>query len=143
MEAHHYTVELEWAADRIGILSSPQLRNQIEVATPPQFPKGVEGIWSPEHLFTSAVSSCFMTTFLSIAEKSKLEFSKFSCTAKGTLDQIDGAFAMTEITLEPVLTILAESDRDKALKLLEKSETYCLISNSIRSKVILNPTIKI
>lgn len=143
MEAHHYTVELNWAADRIGILSSPQLRNQIEVATPPQFPKGVEGIWSPEHLFTSAVSSCYMTTFLSIAEKSKLEFSKFSCSAKGTLDQIDGVFAMTEITLEPVLTILNESDRDKALKLLEKSETYCLISNSIRSKVILNPTIKI
>ncbi len=141
MEAHQYTVELEWAADRIGVLSSPELRNQIEVATPPQFPKGVEGIWSPEHLFTSAVSSCFMTTFLSIAEKSKLEFSKFSCTAKGKLDQIDGKFAMSEIALEPVLTIHSESDRDKALKLLEKSETYCLISNSIKSKVILNPTI--
>jgi len=35
----------------------------IEVATLPEFPKGIPGIWSPEHLFTAAVSSCLMTTF--------------------------------------------------------------------------------
>lgn len=44
--------------------------NCIEVATPPEFPKGIPGMWSPEHLFTAAVSGCLMTTFLSIAEKS-------------------------------------------------------------------------
>jgi organic hydroperoxide reductase OsmC/OhrA len=52
-------------------MSSPELNNKIEVATPPQFPKGVQGIWSPEHLFTAPVNSCFMTTFLAIAENSR------------------------------------------------------------------------
>ncbi|MCX6295380.1 MAG: OsmC family peroxiredoxin, partial [Bacteroidetes bacterium] len=83
MEPHNYNVDLNWISDRKGEISSPELNAKIEVATPPQFPKGIEGIWSPEHLFTAAVNSCFMTTFLSIAENSKLEFVTFSCNAKG------------------------------------------------------------
>ena len=138
---HSYLVNLKWKEERVGEISSPELNSKIEIATPPQFPKGVEGIWSPEHLFTAAVNSCFMTTFLSIAENSRLEFTEFSCSANGNLDQVDGKFLMTEIILNPVLVITKEADREKALRVLEKSEKACLISNSIISKVILNPTI--
>ena len=138
---HSYLVNLKWNEGRIGEISSPELNSKIEIATPPQFPKGVDGIWSPEHLFTAAVNSCFMTTFLSIAENSRLEFTEFSCSAIGNLDQIDGKFLMTEIILNPVLLITKEADRGKAERVLEKSEKACLISNSIKSNVILNPTI--
>jgi len=138
---HSYLVNLKWNEGRIGEISSPELNSKIEIATPPQFPKGVDGIWSPEHLFTAAVNSCFMTTFLSIAENSKLEFTEFSCSAIGNLDQIDGKFLITEIILNPVLLITKEADRGKAEKVLEKSEKACLISNSIKSNVILNSTI--
>ena len=138
---HSYLVNLKWKEGRVGELSSPELTSKIEIATPPQFPKGLEGLWSPEHLFTAAVNSCFMTTFLSIAENSRLEFTEFSCSAIGNLDQVDGKFLMTEIILNPVLVITKEADREKALRVLEKSEKACLISNSITSNVILNPTI--
>ena len=138
---HSYLVNLKWNEGRIGELSSPELNSKIEIATPPQFPNGVDGIWSPEHLFTAAVNSCFMTTFLSIAENSRLEFTEFSCSAIGNLDQIDGKFLMTEIILNPVLVITKEADRGKAERVLEKSEKACLISNSIKSNVILNQTI--
>ena len=47
---HVYEMSVNWQADRKGIMSSPELNTNIEVATPPQFPKGMEGIWSPEHL---------------------------------------------------------------------------------------------
>jgi len=139
--SHNYQVNLKWKEGRIGELSSPELNSKIDVATPPQFPKGVEGIWSPEHLFTAAVNSCFMTTFLSIAENSKLEFTEFSCDAIGSLDQLEGKFLMTEISLNPVLKISNEIDRSKAERVLEKSEKACLISNSIVSKINLHPTI--
>lgn len=142
MEAHDYTVNLKWIADRKGEISSPELNSSIEIATPPQFPKGIEGIWSPEHLLTAAVNSCFMTTFLSIAENSKLEFVTFNCTAKGKLEQVDGKFLMTEILLEPVLVITKEADKDRAERILQKSEAACLVSNSIKSKISLVPTIK-
>jgi organic hydroperoxide reductase OsmC/OhrA len=142
MEAHYYNVNLIWVSDRKGELSSPELINTLEVATPPQFPKGMEGIWSPEHLLTASVNSCFMTTFLAIAENFKLEFISFTCSAKGKLEQIEGKYLMTEIILEPVLIINKELDKDKAERVLQKSEAACLISNSIKSKVSLVTTIK-
>lgn len=141
MEPHFYNVDISWTKDRQGEMSSPELSNKIEIATPPQFPKGVEGIWSPEHLFTSAVASCLMTTFLSIAENSKLEFTGFSCKSSGKLEQIEGKFLMTEVILEPTVTIINESDREKAERVLRKSEQHCLISNSIKSKITMNTTI--
>lgn len=143
MEAHYYNVNLNWTSDRKGEISSPELNDTIEVATPPEFPKGIEGIWSPEHLLTASVNSCFMTTFLSIAENSKLEFVSFNCAAKGKLEQVEGKFLMTEVILEPVLVITKETDKDRAERVLQKSEAACLISNSIKSKVTLIPTIKI
>ncbi|MEQ1585255.1 MAG: OsmC family protein [Cyclobacteriaceae bacterium] len=147
MEAHFYNVQIEWNKDRKGVMCSPELTTPtlgggcIEVATPPEFPKGIPGIWSPEHLFTASVSSCLMTTFLAIAENSKLEFTRFHCDSKGKLDQVDGKFLMTEVILEPTVTIVDEKDRERAERVLTKAEAACLISNSIKSNVIMIPKI--
>lgn len=147
MEPHFYNVNIDWVKDRQGIACSPELNdaggNCIEIATPPEFPKGIPGIWSPEHLFTAAVCSCLMTTFLSIAENSRLNFVNFSCKAKGKLEQVEGKFMINEIILEPTLIIEAEKDREKAFRIVEKSEKACLISNSIKSKITMNIIIKI
>jgi len=147
MNPHYYNIQIQWNKDRKGFMCSPELNAPsqnggcIEVATPPEFPKGIPGIWSPEHLFTASVSSCLMTTFLAVAENSKLEFNSFSCNAKGKLEQVDGKFLMTEVILEPTVTIPHERDRERAERVLQKAEAACLISNSIKSKVSMMPTI--
>lgn len=150
MEKHSYNVDITWREDRKGMMCSPELAegnahsaNCIEVATPPEFPKGMPNIWSPEHLFTASVSSCLMTTFLAIAENSKLEFSGFSCKSKGILERVDGKYLMTEVILEPTVTIKDEKDRERAERIVQKSEAACLISNSIKSKVTMEVTIKV
>ena len=82
-----------------------------------------------------------MTTFLSIAENSKLEFAGFECKSKGKLDKVDGKLQMTDIELEPTVTLMNENDREKAIRVLQKSESACLITNSIKSKVSVIPKI--
>lgn len=148
MSPHYYQVDIAWSQDRKGMMCSPELNvgtmpssGCIEVATPPEFPKGIPGIWSPEHLFTAAVSSCLMTTFLAVAENSKLDFISFRCASKGKLDQVDGKFLMTEVLLSPVVTVRDEKDREKAFRVLQKSESNCLISNSVKAKVIMEPAV--
>src|SRR5579872_2106028 len=131
---HFYEVDVKWVNDRIGVLDSPELHDKVDVATPPQFPKGIDKIWSPEHLFTAAVNSCLMTTFLAIAENSKLEFEDFSSKAFGKLEMIENKYVMSEVILKPQLTIKREEDRERAMRVLQKSEAACLISNSIRSE---------
>lgn len=112
MEAHFYNVDVNWENSRKGMICSPELNKKngvcIEVATPPEFPKGMDGIWSPEHLFVAAVSGCLMTTFLAIAENSTLEFASFSCRAKGKLEMVEGTLMMSEIFLKPTVVIRNE-----------------------------------
>lgn len=143
MAPHNYNVNLAWKADRKGEMSSPELNDKIEVATPPEFPKGIEGVWSPEHYFTAAVVSCFMTTFLAIAENSNLEFKSFECESTGVLDKVEGKFQMSEVILRPKLVLIDGSDIEKAEKILQKSERACLITNSIKTEVSLDTTIEV
>jgi organic hydroperoxide reductase OsmC/OhrA len=140
---HYYNVSVDWTEGRIGMMKSPELELSIEVATPPQFPKGIENVWSPEHLFVAAINSCLMTTFLAIAENFKLEFSGFTSKAVGKLEVIDGKYVISEVTLKPMVTVLRAEEKEMALKVLLKSEAACLISNSVRSRIVFEPDVRV
>lgn len=141
-EQHRYHSSLRWNGQRKGVLSPAGL-TPLEVATPPEFPGGHPGIWSPEHLFVAAAEACLMTTFLAIAENSKLAFSGYSSEAEGTLEKTDSGFMVTEIRLRPRVIVAEESVREKALKVLEKAERHCLISNSMKTRVVLEPRVEV
>jgi len=138
---HHYQVKVNWLQDRKGIVSSNVLPQQIEVATPPEFTKGMPGIWSPEHFLVAAANSCLMTTFLAIAENSKLDFVSFESNAIGILDKQEGKYMIVEIILHPIVLVSHQDLVEKALRLIEKSEAACLISNSLKSKIVLQPKV--
>ncbi|MBK8944716.1 MAG: OsmC family protein [Ignavibacteriae bacterium] len=140
--AHFYETTVTWTEGRKGILSEPTLHD-IEVATPPQFTKGVPNVWSPEHLFVASVNVCLMTTFLAIAENSKLEFSSFTSKAKGKLEKVENGFMITEIELYPEVSVTAEKDLERAERIVHKAEQHCLISNSIKTKIKLFPKINL
>lgn len=142
-QEHFYEVSVQWNEDRKGTMSSEVLPQKIEVATPPEFPKGMQGIWSPEHLLVAAANSCLMTTFLAIAENSKLEFKTFDSKAVGKLEMVDGKYMISEIELMPEVVISKETDKERADRVLQKSEKACLISNSLKSNIIFKPVITI
>lgn len=133
-EKHTYSTAVEWTKERRAALSSRGLPT-IEVATPPNFPGGHEGIWSPEHLYTAAAEVCLMTTFLSFAERANLDFLSYKSEADGILDKVEKSLLMTRIHIKPTITVANEADREEALKLIERAERYCLISNSMKSEV--------
>lgn len=140
---HSYEVNLQWDSERRGTISSPVLPTQIEVATPPDFPKGMKDIWTPEHLFVAAVNSCLMATFLAVAENSRFEFISFECNAVGIVGKIDGKLSVTEITLKPKVVIPSLQHEEQLKKILMMSEKECAISNSVTTKINLEPVITI
>lgn len=147
MEPHFYNVEINWENTRKGIVCSPELNKEngvcIEVATPPEFSKGIKGIWSPEHLFVASISGCLMTTFLAIAENSTLEFTSFACKSTGKLDMMEGKLMISEILLKPTVVISNEQYREKAIRIIKKAEDACLISHSVKSKISMEITIEV
>ena len=139
-EQHEYRTSVRWQEQRKGRLSAPGLPD-LSVATPPEFPGGHPGIWSPEHLFVASAEACIMTTFLAIAENSKLEFREYASSAVGTLEKTDVGYMITEITVRPRVVIGDEGLRDRTLRILEKSEKACLISKSMNTAVHMQPEV--
>lgn len=141
-EKHTYQVDLKWKEGRVGEVSSPELDEKIECATPPEFPKGVPNIWSPEHFYAAAINSCFMTTFLAVAENSQVELESFECSTVITLERPEGKYLITQAEISPVITLAnPEKDAAKALRVVEKSSANCLVTNSMKTEIHLNPKI--
>ncbi|KPP94768.1 MAG: SACOL1771 subfamily peroxiredoxin [Bacteroidetes bacterium HLUCCA01] len=140
-DEHSYAVNLKWSGGRKGVLSSPDLTETIEVATPPEFDGGVAGVWSPEHLYTASVVSCLLTSFLAIAEYSKFPFEDLQIESEGVMRKVDGKFIMEKVILRPVLTVADAAQEAKGIRLLEKAEHICLISRSIKSEIQFEPRV--
>jgi peroxiredoxin-like protein len=134
-----YHTTVKWTEQRKGIISCAG-NPDVPVATPPEF-KGHEGIWSPEDLFVASVNTCVMTTFLAVAERANLAFSAYESVAEGRLESVEGKFQFTAITIKPTITLKAAADTATAKELIEKAEANCLISNSMKARVILEPVI--
>lgn len=137
-DVHTYRTSVQWSTKRKGKLATEGMP-VIEVATPPEFPGGHPGIWSPEHLYVASAEICLMTTFLSIAEKAKLGFRNYASEAVGTLEKVEKGLQVTKIVIYPKVTVADNEDVEKAITLLQKAEKYCLISNSMKTQVSIEP----
>jgi len=143
MEAHQeYRIKAFGAGGTNGVVHAEGVLSCISFSAPPEF-LGEPGRWTPEHFLVAAVASCFVSTFSGIAEKSRLELASFNLDAEGLLGSSDGIWRFTEIKLRPVVTVLKEEDRDRAVRLLEKAEKSCLIARSLQFKVTLVPAVKV
>jgi peroxiredoxin-like protein len=136
-----FEVKLDWQENTKGILSAADAEGTIDVATPPEF-DGKGKPWSPEHLFLSAISSCFMTTYLAFIKKLQFNISAFECYTIGQIEIVNGKYKFTLINVYPTIVVVDESLREKANVVLEKTHKYCLISNSINAAIFYHSQIK-
>ena len=130
-----FEVNLNWISKQKGFLSAKDAPGIIPVAAPGVF-GGTEKLWTPEHLFLSSISSCFMTTYLVFAKKFKFDIAGFECAINGQVEIVDGKYQFTQITIFPKIHVENESLREKAELALERTKKYCLISNSIKAEMI-------
>jgi organic hydroperoxide reductase OsmC/OhrA len=135
-----FEVHLNWLERHRGIVYARDVNENLHVATPAAF--GGEGKeWSPEHLFLSSMSSCFMSTYLAIAKKVGIAISHFECSVIGQIEIVEGKYKFTHINMYPRVFIAEEQIFEKANLVLEKTKKYSLVSNSVNAAIIYHPEI--
>ncbi len=135
--------EVAYLKDKKGTLTCKE-KHKIDFTTLPDF-GGQKDMLTPEDLFVGSVNSCTLTTFLYFAERLKLTFLSFTCTAEGLVNRNqEGLFVFSEISVKPVITVKNDEEKNKAIKAVELTERHCWISKSIDNqiKVKLQPTIR-
>ncbi len=144
-----YTVSLDWLPNagkpyhRMAKVGSKDAGlPEIICVTPPEFDHGIPHHWNPEHLFVASSVSCFFTTFLKMSEGSNLSLSSLHLSGTGVLDMNEeNKKIVKRIDIKIDLTVTRKADVSKARRVVEKAKDDCLISNSIKTLVVVEPSI--
>lgn len=134
-----YHNTLIWKGEKKADLKFLESMQEIEVATPPEF-GGHEGIISPEDLFVSSANVCFMTTLLGTIKNMGVELVSYKSDAEGILETVDKMKIFTKIIIRP--KIRAKETIEKINLILQHAEKRCLVANSMKTRVIIEPEIE-
>jgi organic hydroperoxide reductase OsmC/OhrA len=140
-KSFRFTNNLAWSGARRGRASAPG-KSPIDIGSPPEF-KGVPDVWSPEELLVAAVNGCLMLTFIAMAQAKGLEFVGYDSAAEGLLENVDGKYRITEVSVQPSVTLKTEADLDAARAIMDHVEENCFISNSVIAKVKLTAQFRV
>jgi organic hydroperoxide reductase OsmC/OhrA len=138
---YEYESKVQWKKDRLCQMSTGS-GISMDFSSPPEF-KGLRGLITPEDLFVASENTCLLMTFISMAEKMRFEFHSYKCEAVGHLEKTDDGLVFTRIILRPRIEIGSKEDVKKAERALEIADRNCLIANSMKTKIIIEPEIVI
>lgn len=112
----------------------------ISTTPPPQF-GGDQDAWSPETLLCAALADCFVLTFRAVARAAHFDWHELECRVEGVLDRVEGILRFQAFTTRARLAVTPGSDTGRAMALLERAESACLIANSVSASRTLQTEI--
>jgi organic hydroperoxide reductase OsmC/OhrA len=142
-----YHTDVAWTGGHRGRLrmgNGPEL----DFSAPPDA-HGEAGVLTPEDAFVAAVNTCVMLMFLWATDRFRLKLASYECRAEGTKTiELDRTETFTRVVLTPVI-VLERGGEDapavlaRARRALEAARKYSLVASSVKSDVVLEPTIRI
>ena len=135
-----YQTDLAWTENKSGILSAAD-KPILRVSAPPEF-KGEPGLWTPEDFFIASVSVCLMTTFMTFASLARLSVRSYRQFTEGILEFTNDHYQFTNVILKPEILVASHQEIVATEQLIQKAHEHCLITNSIKSKVDVQASIK-
>ncbi len=121
---------------------------EMDFSAPPDA-QGHPGVFTPEDAFVAAANTCIMMMFIWATERFKLKLLSYECRAEGTkLIELDRTEIFTQICFRPVIRIAANGETPAIIeartrRALQSAQKYSLVANSVKSEIVLEPTIEI
>jgi len=137
---HEYKTQLTWTGEKKGTLGC-EGKPDIKGACPPEF-GGHEELWTPEDMFVGSMELCAMATFLWLAEKKRLDIISYTSETLGKASMSDGKMRFTTIEVRPKVVVPRDDDIQTARDLFDSIDRWCLITNSISTKIDILPEIR-
>jgi organic hydroperoxide reductase OsmC/OhrA len=134
---------VEWEGGSMTVASVPG-KQDLDVATPPEFGGEAEGAWSPEDLLVASAASCFAVTLAAVVRHRAIPLLSLRVEGNGHVGtRDDGRLGFTSIGLE----VAAETDSSDAVTRLEaaieRAERGCLVSMALSIPVDVHATVTV
>ena len=142
-----YNTTVTWKGEHWGHIAMGN-GPEMDFSAPPDA-QGRPDTFTPEDAFVAAINTCIMMMFLWAAKRYKLDLLTYECRAEGLKRiELDRTEIFSEVKLWPQIRLAANGQDPAVLesrvqRALRAAQKYSLIANSVKSSVLLEPTITI
>jgi len=135
-----YKTRVVWTGGHGGELTCGN-GPKMAFSAPPAL-QGQSGVMTPEDAFVGALNMCFHLMFIWACERLKIQLISYECEAEGhVVELLDRTSTFEQTVLRPVIKVKTES-LERVGKALDWARKYCLVANSIRSRVTIEPKVE-
>lgn len=138
-----YTLKLKWLGNDSGTHHRHDRFYEIDIDGKPQLKGSADkpffgdpGLYNPEDLLLSALSSCHMMSYLYLCRKAGIKVSSYQDDPVGVLklnNNGEGRFEL--VTLKPKVVLVDKSQVENAAKLHAQAGKLCFIANSVNFEI--------
>lgn len=119
----------------IVVNDKPQILGSSDIAF-----KGDGKKHNPEELLITALASCHMLWYLHLCSEENVVITAYKDDVSGIMKiNRDGKGSFSKAILNPTVTVLETSMKEKAIELHQKASEYCFIANSVNFTIEHNP----
>jgi organic hydroperoxide reductase OsmC/OhrA len=142
-----YNATVNWKGEHWGHIvmgNGPEM----DFSAPPDA-QGHPGVFTPEDAFVAAANTCIMMMFIWATERLKLDLHSYECRAEGTkLIELDRTEIFTHLRFWPQIRAGAQGQdpskvEARVRRALQSAQKYSLVANSVKSEIIIEPSIEI
>lgn len=149
--AHHYRARCSWrGSTRAGYRAySRSHRGQclpapavLALSADPAY-RGDASRLNPEQLVVLAAASCQLLSFLAEAARAGIDLVAYDDEASGEMPEREQPQRITNIGLQPRITVVEPAEEAKVRELVEDAHRLCYIANSLRATLSVDPVIRV
>jgi organic hydroperoxide reductase OsmC/OhrA len=147
---HRYTARCTWSGstgagyegyDRTHAVATPPATSVLRLSSDPAFLGDAE-LLNPEQMLVAAASSCQLLSFLALAARARVDVVSYEDDAEGVMDESDRPARIQRIVLRPRIAVAPGVSQERVLKLVEQGHRLCFIANSVRSEIVIEPSVE-
>jgi organic hydroperoxide reductase OsmC/OhrA len=147
---HHYRVSCAWQGstgvgydgyDRSHTALAPPADATLDLAADRAF-HGDPARLNPEQLLVVAAASCQLLSFLAVAARARVDVVDYRDDAEGVMPEAERPLRITRIVLRPRITVASGTGPERIVHLCEVAHRECFIANSLRTEILVEPTIE-
>jgi uncharacterized OsmC-like protein len=136
-----YKNRVEWRGEHLGYTWC-QNGAEMDFSAPPDL-FGMPDVLTPEDAFMAAANTCYHMMVIWAMERFRIEIVSFECEAIGEVEEfMDRTSWFKKVTLSP--RVVAKGKPEEVVRrALDMALKYSTICQSLKSEVIIDPTIVI
>ena len=141
MTSHKFEAKIVWKSGKEGTINARR-NPEIRIATPPEF-GGPPDAWSPLELLVASLTSCYMSTFMNIADKRNLKARSFEAAGVGFVEATPEGLRFTRIDVAVKVVVDGEEMAKKVKAAQEPLKKLCPVARGLNFPVNLEMDVSI